>query len=76
MSDIKRDPIGQKFYWVTNGEPHAIRRREILSKYGSKVRSLYGYDHRTAWQASGGGGGEGAGRGTFSISIPGRSVGR
>jgi hypothetical protein len=52
MSDIKRDPIGQKFYWVTNGEPHAIRRREILTKYGSQVRNLYGYDHRTAWQAS------------------------
>ena len=46
------DPTGQKFHWVTNGEPHAIRRREILSKYGSEVRKLYGYDHQTAWVVS------------------------
>ena len=41
---------GASYHWVTNGEPHAIRRREILSKYGSEVRKLYGYDTKTAWQ--------------------------
>ena len=46
------DPVGKKFHWVTNGEPHAIRRREILAKYGSEVRKLYGYDHRTAYIVS------------------------
>lgn len=39
---------------VSSGEPHAIRRREILAKYGDKVRKLYGYDHATAYQVSGG----------------------
>lgn len=39
-----------KFLWVSSGEPHAIRRREILSKYGDQIRKLYGYDHATAYQ--------------------------
>jgi hypothetical protein len=47
--DYMEDPVGQKFHWVTSGEPHAMRRREILAKYGSEVRKLYGYDHKTAW---------------------------
>jgi len=52
MAEIMSNPVGAKFHWVTNGEPHAIRRREILSKYGKEVRKLYGYDKRTAYQAS------------------------
>ncbi len=47
--DYMDHPVGQKFHWVTSGEPHAMRRREILAKYGSEVRKLYGYDHQTAW---------------------------
>lgn len=50
MASIINTPAGARFHWVTNGEPHAIRRREILAKYGSEVRKLYGYDHKTAWQ--------------------------
>lgn len=46
---ILETDAGKTYYWVTNGEPHAIRRREILAKYGSEVRKLYGYDMRTAW---------------------------
>lgn len=46
-------PEAQKFLWVGNGEPHAIRRRLILAKYGEQVRKLYGYDHATAWQVRG-----------------------
>ena len=37
-----------RFLWVSSGEPHAIRRRELLSKYGEQMRKLYGYDHATA----------------------------
>jgi sphingolipid delta-4 desaturase len=36
------------YKWATNGEPHAIRRREILNKYGDQVRKLYGHDTKTA----------------------------
>ena len=43
-------PTAKKFHWVSNGEPHAIRRREMLSKYGPQIRKLYGYDHSTARQ--------------------------
>jgi hypothetical protein len=50
---IMQTAAGQKFLWVANGEPHAIRRREILAKYGEQVRKLYGYDHKTAWVVSG-----------------------
>lgn len=50
--DYMEDPVGQKFHWVTSGEPHAMRRREILAKYGPEVRKLYGYDHKTAWVVS------------------------
>ena len=39
-----------RFLWVSSGEPHAIRRRELLSKYGEQIRKLYGYDHATAYQ--------------------------
>lgn len=39
-----------EFHWVTDAEPHATRRREILGKHGDKVRKLYGYDHSTAVQ--------------------------
>lgn len=39
-----------EFYWVTDAEPHATRRKEILSKYRSQVLALYGYDHSTAVQ--------------------------
>ena len=43
--------LGQSsFVWATNGEPHMIRRREILAKYGDQVRQLYGSDVRTAIQ--------------------------
>jgi len=43
--------LGEKsFLWATNGEPHMIRRREILAKYGDQVRKLYGADVRTAIQ--------------------------
>lgn len=52
--DLKLDtPEAQRFMWVNSGEPHGMRRREILSKYGEQVRKLYGYDHSTAWQVSG-----------------------
>ncbi len=36
-----------------SGEPHSIRRRELLAKYGDKIKKLYGYDHATAWQVGG-----------------------
>ena len=49
---LLKDPVGQRYHWVTNGEPHSLRRREILSKYGDQIRKLYGYDHATAWQVS------------------------
>ena len=43
--------LGQSsLVWATNGEPHMIRRREILAKYGDQVRQLYGSDVRTAIQ--------------------------
>ena len=35
-----RDPVGRKFHWVSSSEPHMLRRRELLSKYGDKVRAL------------------------------------
>ena len=38
------------FTWVTNAEPHATRRREVLAKHGEQVRALYGYDNSTAVQ--------------------------
>lgn len=40
----------QDFMWVTNAEPHATRRKEILAKHGAEVRKLYGTDVSTAWQ--------------------------
>lgn len=43
-------PVSSRFLWVSSGEPHAIRRRELLSKYGEQIRKLYGYDHATAYQ--------------------------
>ena len=39
-----------EFYWAADAEPHSRRRREILDKYGDKVRALYGFDHSTAVQ--------------------------
>lgn len=53
---LLKDPVGQRYHWVTNGEPHSLRRREILDKYGDQIKKLYGYDHATAWQVSSGGG--------------------
>lgn len=47
-------PPRSRFLWVSSGEPHAIRRRELLSKYGEQIRKLYGYDHATAYQVGGG----------------------
>ncbi|KAI3426432.1 hypothetical protein D9Q98_008800 [Chlorella vulgaris] len=47
---VERRPAASKFLWVSSGEPHSIRRREILAKYGDQIRKLYGYDHATAWQ--------------------------
>lgn len=38
------------FDWTTTIEPHAARRRAILSKYGPQVRELYGVDRWTAVQ--------------------------
>lgn len=37
-----------QFYWSQGGEPHVLRRKQILAKYGDQVRKLYGYDHSTA----------------------------
>ncbi|KAL6777849.1 hypothetical protein ACKKBG_A15910 [Auxenochlorella protothecoides x Auxenochlorella symbiontica] len=54
MVDLGLDqPDAQRFLWAGNGEPHAMRRRLILAKYGPEVRKLYGYDHATAWQVIG-----------------------
>lgn len=50
MVAVDARPPASKFLWVSSGEPHAIRRRELLTKYGDKIRKLYGYDHATAWQ--------------------------
>lgn len=47
---IRPAPPRSRFLWVSSGEPHAIRRRELLSKYGEQIRKLYGYDHATAYQ--------------------------
>jgi sphingolipid 4-desaturase/C4-monooxygenase len=47
--DVLNTTVGRSYRWVTNGEPHAIRRREILNKYGDEVKKLYGYDTKTAW---------------------------
>lgn len=47
--DVLNTTVGRSYRWVTNGEPHAIRRREILNKYGDQVKKLYGYDTKTAW---------------------------
>eukprot|EP00887_Chlorella_sp_A99_P004329 scaffold15.g4329.t1 len=44
---------GRRFHWVASGEPHMIRRRELLAKYGDQIRKLYGYDHQTAWVVTG-----------------------
>lgn len=49
-TDIINTSAGQKYLWVTNGEPHSIRRREILNRYGAQIRKLYGYDYRTGLQ--------------------------
>lgn len=47
MVDMRKD-----FQWLSSGEPHAMRRRELLAKYGSQIRQLYGYDHATARQVA------------------------
>ena len=57
MVAVDTRPPASKFLWVSSGEPHAIRRRELLAKYGDKIRKLYGYDHATAWQVRRGAGG-------------------
>jgi hypothetical protein len=50
MAEVLKTETGKRFHWVANGEPHSIRRKEILAKYGDQIRKLYGYDHKTAWQ--------------------------
>ncbi|EFN56445.1 hypothetical protein CHLNCDRAFT_57665 [Chlorella variabilis] len=50
MVAVQSGPVAGRFLWVSSGEPHAIRRRELLAKYGDQIRKLYGYDHATAWQ--------------------------
>jgi sphingolipid delta-4 desaturase len=50
MVAVADRPGASRFLWVSSGEPHAIRRRELLSKYGEQIRKLYGYDHATAYQ--------------------------
>ena len=37
------------FIWSDEGEPHAIRKRAILKKYGKKITSLMGPSWRTKY---------------------------
>ncbi len=44
----KQDPTAPAFVHVQTGEPHAIRRVQILAEH-PEIKSLYGYDLRTTW---------------------------
>jgi sphingolipid 4-desaturase/C4-monooxygenase len=40
---------GYEFEWSYSDEPHCSRRKEMLLKYGKKIRSLYGPDPNTKY---------------------------
>lgn len=57
--------LAHDFNWVATSEPHASRRKAILTAHGAEVRQLYGYDRSTAVQVRETGGQmAGWGRGT------------
>ena len=50
MAAAVNDETDRDFYIATDAEPHKLRRRAMLTKYGPEIRKLYGYDPSTAVQ--------------------------
>lgn len=50
MAAAVNDEPDRDFYIATDAEPHKLRRRAMLAKYGPEIRKLYGYDPSTAVQ--------------------------
>ncbi len=50
MAAAVNDETDRDFYIATDAEPHKLRRRAMLAKYGPEIRKLYGYDPSTAVQ--------------------------
>eukprot|EP00208_Stichococcus_sp_RCC1054_P001406 CAMPEP_0206139322 /NCGR_PEP_ID=MMETSP1473-20131121/5530_1 /ASSEMBLY_ACC=CAM_ASM_001109 /TAXON_ID=1461547 /ORGANISM="Stichococcus sp, Strain RCC1054" /LENGTH=361 /DNA_ID=CAMNT_0053533063 /DNA_START=107 /DNA_END=1192 /DNA_ORIENTATION=+ len=53
MAAAVNDEPDRDFYIATDAEPHKLRRRAMLAKYGPEIRKLYGYDPSTAVQVMG-----------------------
>lgn len=39
------------FHILPHEEPHTVRRRAMMAKYGDKIRPLFGYDIRSFYLA-------------------------
>jgi sphingolipid delta-4 desaturase len=37
------------YYWSQEEEPHKIRRKQMMEKYGPQIQALEGYDPKTKW---------------------------